>query len=166
MTLSGGQRFQVLAAAWAERAGMNLKSILERTEVVFTLERLDYLARGVRIGRGQAAMGSLLGVKPVIRADGRDGKYSTVATGRTVAQNLTTMVDQLKCLYDSIPLWTTVVHGRLSDRAESLVKLMSDQLNIQKMEILRISPVLGVQHTGPGIVRAAVVPIELLEDLI
>jgi len=38
------------------------------------------------------------------------------------------------------------------------------KLNIAKIEIQRISPVLGV-HTGPGIVGAAVVPMELMEDL-
>jgi DegV family protein with EDD domain len=171
MTLSGGERFQVLAAAWAARAGWNLKSILERlqkirekTEVVYTLETLDYLARGGRIGRVQAMMGSLLKIKPVIRVDHIDGKYSTVAKGRTVSQNLATIVDHLKKMYDSAPLWTTVLHGRLSESAEQLAKSMNDQLNIKKLEILRISPVLGV-HTGPGIVGAAVVPFELVEDI-
>jgi fatty acid-binding protein DegV len=33
------------------------------------------------------------------------------------------------------------------------------------LEIQRISPVLGV-HTGPGIVGAAVVPMELVKDLV
>jgi fatty acid-binding protein DegV len=37
-------------------------------------------------------------------------------------------------------------------------------LNIARLETLRISPVLGV-HTGPGVIGAAVVPAELLEDL-
>jgi fatty acid-binding protein DegV len=39
------------------------------------------------------------------------------------------------------------------------------KLNIRKFEVVRISPVLGV-HTGPGIVGAAVVPMELMEDLV
>jgi DegV family protein with EDD domain len=67
MTLSGGQRIQVLAAAWAARAGWTLEAILqrlaaarERTEVVYTLETLEYLARGGRIGRVQALAGALL----------------------------------------------------------------------------------------------------------
>jgi len=38
------------------------------------------------------------------------------------------------------------------------------KLNIVKLEVNRISPVLSV-HTGPGIVGAAVVPMELMEDL-
>ena len=43
-------------------------------------------------------------------------------------------------------------------------KEFKEKLNIAKMEVMRISPVLGV-HTGPGIVGAAVVPMELMEDL-
>jgi DegV family protein with EDD domain len=171
MTLSGGERFQVLAAAWASRAGWNIKAILERlqkirenTEVIYTLETLDYLARGGRIGRVQALMGSVLKIKPVIRVDHKDGKYSTVAKGRTVSQNLSTMVDHIGDMYGSIPLWATVLHGRLAESAASLAASMQARLNIKKLEILRISPVLGV-HTGPGIVGTAVVPMELLEDL-
>ncbi len=171
MTLSGGQRFQVLAAAWAARAGWSIKAILERlqkirenTEVVYTLDTLEYLARGGRIGRVQALMGSVLKIKPVIRVDHADGRYSTVAKGRTLTQNLGTIVEHVAQMYGSIPLWATVLHGRLSESAETLAKSMQSQLNVKKMEVLRISPVLGV-HTGPGIVGAAVVPMELVDDL-
>jgi DegV family protein with EDD domain len=171
MTLSGGERFQVLAAAKAAKAGWNLKAILERlekirdnTEVIYTLETLEYLARGGRIGRVQALMGSVLKIKPVIRVDHKDGKYSTVAKGRTVTQNLGTIVEHIADMYGSIPLWATVLHGQFAESAETLAKSMNERLNVKKMEVLRISPVLGV-HTGPGIVGTAVMPMELMEDL-
>jgi fatty acid-binding protein DegV len=77
---------------------------------------------------------------------------------------LCTIVDYVADLYGSIPLWVTVLHGRLAESADSLAKSMNERLNISKMEILRISPVLGV-HTGPGIVGAAVMPAELIEDM-
>ena len=169
MTLSGGERFQVLAAARADRAGWSLKAILDRlekirdnTEVIYTLETLEYLARGGRIGRVQALMGSVLKIKPIIRVDHKDGKYTTVAKGRTVSQNLSTIVDYIADMYGSIPLWATVLHGRFAENAELLAKSMNERLNIKTMEILRISPVLGV-HTGPGIVGTAVMPASLAE---
>ena len=171
MTLSGGERFQVLAAARAAKSGWSLKAILERlekirenTEVIYTLETLEYLSRGGRIGRVQALMGSVLKIKPIIRVDHKDGKYTTVAKGRTVSQNLSTIVDHVADLYGSIPLWATVLHGRLAENAESLAKSLNERLNIRKLEVLRISPVLGV-HTGPGIVGAAVMPAELMDDI-
>jgi DegV family protein with EDD domain len=171
MTLSGGQRFQVLVAAKAAKAGWNMKAITDRlekirdhTEVIYTLETLDYLARGGRIGRVQALMGSVLKIKPIIRVDHKDGKYTTVGKGRTVAQNLGTIVDHIADMYGSVPLWVTVLHGRFAASAETLANSMNEKLNVKKMEILQISPVLGV-HTGPGIVGTAVVPMEYAEDL-
>lgn len=170
-TLSGGERFQVLAAAWAAKAGWNLQAILDRlsqiqasTEVIYTLETLEYLARGGRIGRVQALAGSLLKIKPIIRVDREDGKYTTVGKSRTIQQSLASITNHLSEMYGSIPLWVTVLHGRLSESADELSKSLSDRLNIKKLEVLRISPVLGV-HTGPGIVGAAVLPMNLVEDL-
>jgi DegV family protein with EDD domain len=171
MTLSGGERFQVLAAAWAAKAGWSIKAIIERlsqirenTEVIYTLETLEYLARGGRIGRVQALLGSALKLKPVIRVDRADGKYSTVAKSRTIAQSLTTITDHLAEMYGSLPLWATVLHGRFAEGADALAKSLDERLNIKRLEILRISPVLGV-HTGPGIVGAAVLPMKLVDDL-
>lgn len=170
LTLSGGERFQVIAAAWAARADWALHSILDRlknirekTEVIYTLDTLEYLARGGRIGRVKAMAGALLNLKPVIRVDA-DGKYSTVSTGRTLGKSMIAIVEHLHQQYAQTPVWVTVLHGRFAEKADSLANELKATLNIKKLEVNRISPVLGV-HTGPGIVGAAVVPMELMEDL-
>ena len=67
-------------------------------------------------------------------------------------------------MYKDGPLWITVLHGRFHEGAESLSNMLSDRLNAAKLEVMRISPVLGV-HTGPGIVGAAVVPMKLMEGI-
>jgi DegV family protein with EDD domain len=170
LTLSGGERFQVMAAALASKAGWamdkihdRLSVIREKTEVIYTLDTLEYLARGGRIGRVKALAGALLNLKPVIRVD-TDGKYSTVKTERTLNKSMTAIANHLVDKYGNTPLWVTVLHGRFAEKADALSKEFQSRLNIAKMEVMRISPVLGV-HTGPGIVGAAVVPMELLEDL-
>jgi DegV family protein with EDD domain len=170
LTLSGGERFQVLAAALAARAGWALHAIQERlaqirakTEVIYTLDTLEYLARGGRIGRVKALAGALLNLKPIIRVD-TDGKYSTVKTERTLGKSMNTIADYLVDKYGNAPIWVTILHGRFAEKAEILAQNLRDRLSVAKMEIMRISPVLGV-HTGPGIVGAAVVPVELLSDL-
>jgi len=170
LTLSGGERFQVMAAAFASRANWalhviqeRLEKIREKTEVIYTLDTLEYLARGGRIGRVKAMAGALLNLKPVIRVD-RDGKYSTVTTGRTLGKSINAITEHLFNKYAQTPVWVTVLHGRFAEKAEVLQNQLKEKLNIAKLEVTRISPVLGV-HTGPGIVGAAVVPIELMEDL-
>ena len=172
MTLSGGERFQVLAAALANRAGWTMEKIQERmteiranTEVIYTLETLEYLARGGRIGRVQALLGSLLKLKPVNNVSHEDGKYSTVTKERTIPAALEALTGNLLQIYNKTPVWVNILHGRFQHGAEMLSKLAQERLNVVKLEVSRISPVLGV-HTGPGIVGAAVVPMSLMEDLL
>jgi DegV family protein with EDD domain len=171
LTLSGGERFQVLATALASNAGWALQAIQERlekirsrTEVIYTLDTLEYLARGGRIGRVKAIAGALLNLKPVIHVDA-DGKYSTVTTARTITRSLTAISEHLHDLYANAPLWITVLHGRFAEKAEALTNELKEKLNIARLELMRISPVLGV-HTGPGIVGDAAVPFEIMQDLI
>ncbi len=171
LTLSGGERFQVMAAALASKANWALQSIHERlekirekTEVIYTLDTLEYLARGGRIGRVKAMAGALLNLKPVIRV-ASDGKYSTVTTGRTLSKSINSITEYLYGKYAHTPVWVTVLHGRFAEKAEVLANELKAKLNIVQFETVRISPVLGV-HTGPGIVGAAVVPMELMEDLV
>lgn len=172
MTLSGGQRFQVLAAALGQRAGWTMEKIQERmtaireqTEVIYTLETLEYLARGGRIGRVQALLGSVLKLKPIIHVSHEDGKYSTVSKARTIPAAIESLTDYLVGVYKKTPVWVNVLHGRFQQGAEMLSEMAEERLNVAKLEINRISPVLGV-HTGPGIVGCAVVPMKLMEDLI
>lgn len=170
LTLSGGERFQVMAAAAAAKAGWaredlyaRLSAIREKTEVIYTLDTLEYLARGGRIGRVKALAGALLNLKPVIRVDS-DGKYTTVSTGRTIGKSINAIAEHLLSKYGNTPVWVTVLHGRFAEKAELMATELKSKLNVARFEITRISPVLGV-HTGPGIVGAAVVPLALMEDL-
>ncbi|HEY5902239.1 MAG TPA: DegV family protein [Anaerolineales bacterium] len=171
LTLSGGERFQVLAAAMASKAGWTLQAIQDRmakiresTEIVYTLETLEYLARGGRIGRVKALAGALLNLKPIIRVEHSDGKYSTVTSARTMPRAIGSIADHLQGMFGNKPVWVTVLHGRFGEKADELAATLRSRLNVAREEVLRISPVLGV-HTGPGIVGAAVVPMELMEDL-
>ena len=172
LTLSGGQRFQVLAAAAAAAAGWTTEAILKRlaqiraqAEVIYTLETLKYLAKGGRIGRVEAVAGMLLNIKPVIRVEHSDGKYSTVAKARSLKDAQAVIVNHLQKMYGSSePLWATVLHGQLAPKAEELGVALKSALHIVRFETMRISPVLGV-HTGPGIVGVAAMPMALMAGL-
>jgi DegV family protein with EDD domain len=172
LSFSGGQRFQVLAAALAARAGWAREAILELvgqvrslTELVFTLGALEYLERGGRIGRLRALFGSLLRIKPVITLDKGDSRLSMVGRGRTLPQALRLIVDYLLKTYGpTTPLWLSVLHGQFAEQAQSLAELLRERLQVARLDVLRISPALGV-HAGPEAVGVAAVPIRLLEGL-
>lgn len=172
LTLSGGERFQVLAAARGVKAGWSKAAILERikkiqarTELIYMLETLEYLARGGRIGRVQALAGSLLKLKPIIKVEHSDGKYSTVGKERTTQKALMVIVDYLAGVYgNQEPLWITVLHGQFAEQADNLVRMVKERLNVARLEVLRVSPVLGV-HTGPQIVGIGALPMSLMEGI-
>jgi len=172
MTLSGGQRFHVFAAALAAKAGWALDEILthlkkmrQEIEVIYTLDTLEYLEHGGRIGRVQSLVSSLLNIKPIIHVDKTDGKYSTVSKARTLPRAVGMMVDHLQNLYGETPLWVTVLHGQLEQEARRLQSGLEDTLEVARSEVMRVTPVLGV-HTGPGIVGVAAVPMDLFSDLL
>lgn len=172
LTLSGGLRFQVIAAARAIAAGWELSNILAQldrirtaTEVAYTLDTLEYLARGGRIGRVQALASSVLNIKPIINVSKSDGKYNTVGKSRTISRALNDLTEHMASQYgEGEPLWVSVMHGRFEDKANQLAEVIQSALPVAKLEVLRISPVLGV-HTGPGIVGAAIVPMKFLEEI-
>ena len=172
LTLSASERFCVLIAAMAAKKGWSCPQIVKRldaihtqSDIAFTLDTLDYLARGGRIGRVQALAGSILKLKPIITVEKNDGKYSTLGRGRTLQQTMATIVDHFLLKFGSAPVWITLMHGQSPDAASIFESMLRAKLNVARLDIRRVSPVLGV-HTGPGVVGAGVIPMTLVEDLL
>ena len=97
-----------------------LAKIREKTEVIYTLETLEYLARGGRIGRVKALAGALLNLKPIIRVDyGRQVQHRDhrAHNGKSMRRP-----DHLHDMFTNTPLWVTVLHGRFAEKADALAK--------------------------------------------
>ena len=167
-TLSAAQRFQVLAASKAANAGWSKEAILQRlaeirasSELVFTLETLDYLKEGGRIGRVSSMLGSVLDLKPIIHV-AEDGKYSTVSKVRSIKKAVLALEDHLVKLYgESTPLWVSIGHGQFAEYADFIAERLKNSLHIVNLDVYRVSPVLGV-HTGPGILGVGAVPAAMM----
>ncbi len=172
LALSAPERLQVLVAAMALKAGWSLDRVIAHLKLVhqqyeggYTLETLDYLARGGRIGRVAALTGSILKIKPVITVEKTDGKYSTAGKARTIQQTMTIILEMMLAVHGSQkPVWATVLHGQFAEKAEQLAEMIRARMNVVRLDTIRISPVLGV-HTGPQVVGACVLPMELIEGI-
>lgn len=138
------------AAEIAER----LLAARDRIEVLFTLDTLEYLHKGGRIGRVQAMMGSLLNIKPIVRVV--DGIYVTAGKARRQEQALKTMAELFTSLANGRQVKRiAVAHGAALGAAQTLAKLLEQTLG-QKIDLLtQVGPVIGV-HTGPGTIGASV----------
>ncbi len=163
--LSYGLAFQALEAARLAREGSAVRAIQERisllkerTEMLFTLDTLHYLYKGGRIGKVASLMGSILGIKPVIRIE--DGVYVPAGKARSVRQALSSIVDFLSKRYHRQKVIVAVGNGRGEGYAAMLREMAASSLNVAgRLLSFEVGPVIGV-HTGPGTVGLAVRPVE------
>ena len=140
-----------LHAARLANDGADLETIVaaledarSRAHVLFTLDTLEYLRKGGRIGGAQALLGSMLSIKPVITV--KDGEVSPVAKVRTRSKALRYVVDQVK----ERPVESLfVMHGNAPD-VDEFVAMFEPIVPNAEIVVGEIGPVVGV-HTGPGV---------------
>ncbi len=161
--LTYGMSFQVLEAIELAKKGLPVAKILsllaglrEKTEMLFTLDTMEYLYRGGRIGKVQSLMGTLLSIKPVVRVE--NGVYVPSGKSRSMGQALRTMVELLGRKFGRQKVIAAVGHGLAAEHAAVLADLVKKTLNlIRDPYRFEVGPVIGV-HTGPGTVGVAVRP--------
>lgn len=130
-----------------------LDRVCQNTEVLFTLDTLEYLHKGGRIGKVAAVMGSLLNIKPIVRVV--DGIYIPAGKARRQEQALQEIVNQFKNLARGRKIKRLVVaHGAAEPAAARLANKLYQALNQEPEMLMAVGPVIGV-HTGPGTVGAA-----------
>lgn len=139
---TGGTIDQCLAAA---------RSIVQREQVLVTVETLEYLRRGGRIGRAQAFLGGLLNLQPILTI--REGETYPLARARTRMKALDRIIDlAIEGGVDQ----AAVMDATTPEDADYLVSALRERFPEADIFRGRIGPVVGV-HGGPGIVGMAVV---------
>ena len=151
----------VLFAARLAQRGLAVEDIAHRIEGMrrrlhahFVVDTLEFLARGGRIGRAQAMMGKLLGIKPILGvAEGEVGPVDRVRGGRAAQRRL---VDLLKKKVDPRrPVIAGVAHASAPLWAERLEAILRSELQIADFLLAEMGPIVGT-HVGPGTVGAVV----------
>lgn len=164
-TLSAAQAFQVHAAATAAARGETLETALawmaavaQETELYFTIETLEYLRRGGRIGRVQATLGGLLDLKPVITVDKATGAYTTVGRARSYRGAIAALADRVtRTCGEGTPLRLGLLYGSEPADADTLLGLLTARHPIVWSGRAGVNPVLNV-HTGPRALGVAAAP--------
>lgn len=154
-----GEGLVVLEAADCALAGGSLaectaaaRAAIGRVQVVGTLDTLDNLRRGGRIGAAQALLGSVLAIKPVIEV--RDGAVQAESRQRTRARSLRYLVDKVAALAPLDRL--AVVHAAAPD-LENVLAMLEPVHPRADTVVTFIGPVIGA-HTGAGTVGLCFLP--------
>lgn len=152
--------FQVLAAARAAEAGKSLAEVTEiarrgpaQTGILFTVETLEFLHRGGRIGGAARLLGTALNLKPVLElVDGRIEPVERVRTkAKARARVLELVAERVK---DKPNLRLATIHAAAAGEAQELLEEASRLLNPVESFPSLASPVIG-NHAGPGTVGLA-----------
>lgn len=131
-----------------------IPEIRKRVIGYFTINTLEYLKRGGRIGRLAGTVGELLNLKPIITTD-EDGIYYNVAKVRGRKQSLSKMTELLKGYLAKGKCEVAVLHAGCQDEAIKYMNSLKDLTNVISIKIAEISPALGI-HGGPGLIGFSV----------
>lgn len=123
-----------------------------RNGVVFTVDTLEYLQKGGRIGRASALLGSVLSIKPILGVE--DGVVTTVDKKRTSAKARARLLEIIAD-YDAEEV--AVLHTGVPDLQtyrEQVAQACGRP--VEELEVGLAGPVAG-SHVGPGMVGASLI---------
>ncbi len=159
LAAAAGQGLLVHYACLNREKGMSLEENVRASEELklhvcheFTVEDLKYLARGGRISKSTAVLGTIINIKPVLHVDD-EGHLVAVGKVRGRKASLNALVDNMESHlteeFDNDIVF--IGHGDCIEDAEYVRDRVKEKFGIRNFMINYISPTIGA-HAGPGTV--------------
>ena len=151
VTMSEGMMAVAAARAASQGKGIEdvcgvVEDMVARTRLYATLDTLENLKKGGRVGGAQALIGSLLSIKPVIEL--RDGVVEAESKQRTRSKSFRYLVDKVReCgAVENV----AVMHGEAPD-IEEFIDLLAAVVPREQMTVSDVGAVIGA-HAGPRVI--------------
>ena len=159
---SAAMGYMAREARTMERAGATIDEILARwqtirrnVQIILTLDTLEYARRSGRVRALQAALASLLNVKPIITL--HEGVLELGERVRTRRKALEFVVNEMVRRVGAGPVNVAIVHAQDPQSGEKLAQVASKLLNCNELIITELS--IGVAaNLGPGTVGVVAYP--------
>ena len=153
-TVSLGLGMMVIAAAKAAEQGQDAQAVLNLVEslkqkmnVIFTVNTLEYLHKGGRIGGATAFLGTTLDIKPILYI--KDGRIEPLERQRTRKRSVSRLLALMEQNVGKQPVHVSILHGNAMEEARQLEQSVQSQFNCVELIFSDMGPVIGV-HAGPG----------------
>lgn len=153
-----GQGLIVMEAARKALSGASLGELMKvvsktipNMHVRITLDTLEYLARGGRIGKVQALMGAMLRMNPILGLE--NGEAVPCARVRSRAKAIDWLCEFASKFKKVRAL--AVEYGTNVDEAKAFAQRVSSIFPKTPMYLSNVSPVIGT-HTGPSVLSLTV----------
>lgn len=160
-TACGAEGLMLLAAAAAVRKGARADAVVQHArearaalEFLFSLDTLEYLRKGGRIGGAQAWLGTALKIKPILSLESEIGAVERVRTSGKAFDRLVRLIEQMKA--DGCDGWV-VQHTHIPDQAQALIERGREIFGTDPVFVSEIGPVIGT-HIGPGLLGVGGTP--------
>ena len=159
-TLSVAQGLIAIAAARAAAAGQDaaeivrlVEDLMSRTSLIFTVETLEYLHKGGRIGGATALLGSALRIKPILHI--KDGQVEPLEKPRTRKKAVGRLLDLMaERVGAPEAVHAAVLHCDAPDEAERLAEQTAARFQCAELLTVEAGPIIGA-HAGPGTLGVA-----------
>lgn len=139
-----------------EELKQKAEGLIQDTKVFFSIDTLEYLKKGGRIGKAAAFAGALLDIKPIMSFDEEGEIYAAakVRTRKAVEKRLLQLVDD--CRKEGRPYSLMVADGGAPEEREELerklVELFPDPHRLYRA---KIGAALSI-HLGSGLLGAGI----------
>jgi DegV family protein with EDD domain len=164
-TACGGEGLVLVAAAAAARAGADGRAVRDRAvraraelRMWFSIDTLEFLRRGGRIGGAQAWLGGALKIKPILTVESEITPIERVRTSGRAFERMTELLAERA--RDGADGWM-VQHIQAPAEAEELAARGRTIFGNEPVTVSEIGPVIGA-HVGPGLLGVGAIPSSLL----
>jgi DegV family protein with EDD domain len=165
---SAGLGYMCRDARVLERAGESLQNIVKRMEfiaqhmnIIFTVDNLEYARLSGRVKALQAALSSLLNIKPIIVLN--QGALDMSERVRTRQKALSHIIDSMRQRLGEQLVNVAVVHARAPDVGQALLEQVKRTLNCKDLILTNLSIAVSA-HLGPGTVGIVAYPASAAQD--
>ena len=123
----------------------------DRAQLLFTVDTLEFLARGGRIGRARKFAGQLLHVKPILTIT--DGEVVPLTRVRGNQKAMQEFVDRFtSSSEDRSSVRVGIAHADAPERAQALVDMVKGERPQAEIEVVTTLGAVVGTHAGPGTV--------------
>ena len=131
-----------------DRITETIRFMATHMEHLFTVEDLDYMARGGRVSKASAVIGGLLNIKPLLHVE--DGKLVPIEKLRGRKKVVKRMIELMEERGERLHEQTIAIcHGDDEAFALEMKALIEENFNPKQIDIHMIGSVIGA-HVGPG----------------
>lgn len=156
LTAAMGQGLLVCRAVQMKENGASMEEVAAWCEENYpyvaayvTVDDLFHLCRGGRVSKSAAVLGTVVGIKPLIRID-EEGRLEVIGKVRGRKKSIHTIIEKLMERIRDGETTVFISHGDVPEDAEYIRRELVERYGIKETMINLVGPVVA-SHTGAGV---------------